>query len=174
MRLSLGNLALGAMISSSRVCIVGASASVAESPPARLRLALVRHGESLNNVHEAVSVEAYQTGRVADPALSPRGQRQAELLAIHLGGEGGAALNLQPIDELWVSPHRRTLQTAAPLAAALGLTPLVATRYFESGGVFEAKDGTYTSYHAHGGLTRLQMRDEFPTYSLPDDVTETG
>ena len=42
---------------------------------ARLRLGLVRHGESMNNVHEAQGT--YKTGRVADPELSPRGRRQA-------------------------------------------------------------------------------------------------
>ena len=41
----------------------------------RLRLGLVRHGESMNNVHEAQGT--YKTGRVADPELSPRGRRQA-------------------------------------------------------------------------------------------------
>ena len=49
------------------------------SPP-RLRLALVRHGESWNNIHEATSFEAYTAKRSPDPDLSPRGMEQAALL----------------------------------------------------------------------------------------------
>ena len=75
---------------------------------ARLRLGLVRHGESMNNVHEAQGT--YKTGRVADPELSPRGRRQAEVLGAFLGNKSKAEFfGLGKIDEIWVSPHRRTL-----------------------------------------------------------------
>ncbi len=49
----------------------------------------------------------------ADPDLSPAGRTQAEAL--------GAWLADEEIDEIWSSPMRRARQTAAPLAAALGL-----------------------------------------------------
>ena len=131
--------------------------------PTRLRLALVRHGESENNVHEAVSEAAYVAHREADPALSPRGARQAALLGAFLADAARARfLGVHPIDELWVSPVKRTLQTAAPAAAALGLAPRVRTDCFEAGGIYDA-DATYTAFAPRGGLTRDEMRSQFPT-----------
>ena len=52
-----------------------------------------------------------------DPALAPDGQEQAELV--------GARLAAHPIDAIYVSSLRRTAETAAPLAARLGLEPIV-------------------------------------------------
>ena len=50
-----------------------------------------------------------------DPDLTDLGRRQAERLAQSLGA----------YDELWVSPLRRSRQTADPVAARLGLAPRV-------------------------------------------------
>ena len=76
-------------------------------------LGAVRHGES----------EAEVPGKPfplrdghGDPALHPEGVRQAELLADRLQHER--------IDAIYVTTLRRTHQTAAPLAARLGLTPI--------------------------------------------------
>jgi broad specificity phosphatase PhoE len=52
-----------------------------------------------------------------DPDLTEEGRRQAALLADRLAPEGPMAIH--------VSDYRRTRQTAAPLAARLGLTPIV-------------------------------------------------
>ena len=52
-----------------------------------------------------------------DPDLTPEGQRYASLLAQQLSQAG--------IGAIYVSDYKRTRQTAAPLAAALGLTPIV-------------------------------------------------
>ena len=59
----------------------------------------------------------------ADPQLSERGLLQAEKLAEYLADEH--------IDAIWVSPMRRARETAAPLAARLGLTPTVDERLAE-------------------------------------------
>lgn len=56
---------------------------------------------------------------VLDPELTELGQVQAERLARRLG-----TLSVQPT-ELIVSPTRRTRQTAAPIARALELDPVV-------------------------------------------------
>jgi len=53
----------------------------------------------------------------SDPPLSPRGLAQAEAVARRLGEVPAAGL--------FVTPLRRTAQTAAPLAARLGLDPVV-------------------------------------------------
>ena len=52
-----------------------------------------------------------------DPALAPEGEAQAERLADRLASHH--------IDAIYVTSLRRTVQTAAPLAARLGLEPIV-------------------------------------------------
>ena len=52
-----------------------------------------------------------------DPELLPEGRRSAELLATWFGAERPRAI--------YVSDFRRTRQTAGPLAARLGLAPIV-------------------------------------------------
>jgi probable phosphoglycerate mutase len=77
-------------------------------------LLLVRHGASADAT-EGTSHELLD-GQ-GDPALSPIGQEQAELVGAHLAGGDYAAI--------YVSTLRRTAQTAAPLARRTGLTPIV-------------------------------------------------
>lgn len=85
-----------------------------EPPPGALDLLLVRHGQS----------EAYQDGRPfalvgghGDPPLSELGQRQARQVAERVSAAGLAAI--------YVTNLQRTAQTAAPLAAKVGLSPLI-------------------------------------------------
>ena len=140
----------------------------------RLRLALIRHGESMNNVHEATSWHDYTTKRSPDPELSPRGLEQAKLLGAYLSDQtASSSLGIHPISELWVSPHKRTLQTIAPTAAALQMRPKVHTRCFEAGGIYTNNEA-YTEFVAQGGMTRKQMQEGFPTFELPESVTEDG
>jgi serine/threonine-protein phosphatase PGAM5 len=63
-------------------------------------LYLVRHGEQLDAEHG-----------MPDGPLSPRGRRQAELLAARLGGI--------PFDNAWHSPLQRAAETAAIIAAKM-------------------------------------------------------
>jgi probable phosphoglycerate mutase len=83
-------------------------------PAGSIEVILVRHGAS----QAAVEDQPFELleGQ-ADPALSPAGERQAQLVADHLRHE--------PLSALFVTPLRRTTQTAAPLAAATGLEPVV-------------------------------------------------
>lgn len=83
-------------------------------PPGGTDLLLIRHGESAA-AKEGVPFP-YVDGH-ADPELHPEGRRQAEAIAERLAGEELAAI--------YVSSLRRTAETAAPLAARLGLTPVV-------------------------------------------------
>jgi probable phosphoglycerate mutase len=82
-------------------------------PADAIEIILVRHGAS-EAVVEDEPMELLE-GQ-ADPALSEAGERQAELVARHLSGE--------PLAGLFVTPLRRTAQTAAPLVAATGLEPV--------------------------------------------------
>ncbi len=69
-----------------------------------MEICLVRHGEP----------EWMANGRgVMDPRLTERGQQQARRL-------GERARDWPAVDEVWVSPARRSQETAAPLIEALG------------------------------------------------------
>jgi probable phosphoglycerate mutase len=75
---------------------------------------LVRHGAS----QDAVPGESFEMlDGHADPALSPIGQEQAQLV--------GARLAQQPPDALFITSLRRTAETAQPLVDATGLQPTV-------------------------------------------------
>jgi 2,3-bisphosphoglycerate-dependent phosphoglycerate mutase len=83
-------------------------------PAGSIEVVLVRHGAS----EAAVADQPFELleGQ-ADPALSPAGERQAGAVAAHLARE--------PLAGLFVTPLRRTAQTAAPLAALTGLAAVV-------------------------------------------------
>jgi 2,3-bisphosphoglycerate-dependent phosphoglycerate mutase len=77
---------------------------------------MLRHGESMPHVdgEEFPLVDGH-----GDPALSPEGRRQAEQAADRLIATG------ERISAIYVTTLQRTHQTAAPLAARLGLEPIV-------------------------------------------------
>jgi probable phosphoglycerate mutase len=81
-------------------------------PPGATEIFLVRHGESAA-FRESEPPE-FLDGQ-ADPGLAPDGRDHAERVGHRLAGER--------LDALYVTTLRRTAQTAAPLAAKLGLTP---------------------------------------------------
>lgn len=83
-------------------------------PEGATGLLLVRHGESqpAHPDRPFPTVDGH-----ADPPLDPRGMREAERVADRLGDADIAAI--------YTSTLRRTHQTAAPLAARLGLEPVV-------------------------------------------------
>jgi 2,3-bisphosphoglycerate-dependent phosphoglycerate mutase len=83
-------------------------------PPGATDLILVRHGESAP--HRPGASFALVDGH-GDPELSPDGHDQAERV--------GARLASEPVDAIYVSSLRRTHETAAPLAARIGITPAV-------------------------------------------------
>jgi probable phosphoglycerate mutase len=84
------------------------------APPGAATLLLVRHGESAP-VRDGEPVPRLE-GQ-SDPDLDPAGVEQAERLAERLAG--------QEIAAIYVTPLRRTAQTAAPLAERLGVEPRV-------------------------------------------------
>jgi probable phosphoglycerate mutase len=83
-------------------------------PPGGTSILMVRHGESVPSRADAPFALVDGHG---DPPLDPVGQDQAQRLADRLAGERLAAI--------YVTTLRRTAETAAPLAARLGLTPEV-------------------------------------------------
>lgn len=83
-------------------------------PPGATEVLLVRHGES----EAAVPGQPFPlVDGHGDPALAPQGREQAEAVGQRLAGEDVAAI--------YVTTLRRTHETAAPLAARLGIEPVV-------------------------------------------------
>lgn len=83
-------------------------------PEGAAQILLIRHGQSgpFDPRRPFPLVDGH-----GDPTLSPLGELQAELL--------GRRLAVEPISAIYVSSLTRTHQTAAPLAARLGLEPVV-------------------------------------------------
>ncbi|HWM05311.1 MAG TPA: histidine phosphatase family protein [Actinophytocola sp.] len=104
-------------------------------PPGGTDLLLVRHGES-------APARADQPFPLVDghgdPPLAPDGEREAELV--------GDRLAIEPIDAIYVSGLRRTVQTGAPLAKRLDLAPNVEP------GLREVRLGEW-----EGGLFRIKV-----------------
>ena len=109
---------------------------------------LVRHGESA-----PVGAGAPRPpGMPADPQLDPRGRDEARQVCARSATE--------PIAAIYVSTLRRTSETAAPLAAALGLEPVVEPKLRE---VFLGDvDGLNLGVLARGGheLVRRALAEE--------------
>ncbi|CAA9254116.1 MAG: Phosphoglycerate mutase [uncultured Acidimicrobiales bacterium] len=108
--------------------------------PGSTELILVRHGESEPAVpgRPFASVEGH-----GDPALAPEGRAQALAVAERLAD--------QQLDAIYVTDLRRTAETAAPLAARLGVTPAVEP------GLREVHLGEW-----EGGILRQKMAEGDP------------
>jgi broad specificity phosphatase PhoE len=102
-------------------------------------LYLVRHGQSLANADLTDDL---------DSTLTPLGQRQAELTAMRLQNEG--------LTRIYVSPLRRTLQTATPIAKSTGLS---AELYPEICEYFSTR---HPEYYQFQGLAPEQIQAQFP------------
>jgi 2,3-bisphosphoglycerate-dependent phosphoglycerate mutase len=111
-----------------------------QPPPGATELLLIRHGESQA---ARAGLPFPLAGGHADPELAEAGREQAELVAERLAGAG--------LDAIYVSTLRRTSQTAAPLAARLGLTPRV------EAGLREVYLGEWEA-----GLFRIMVADKHP------------
>lgn len=109
-------------------------------PPGATVLLLVRHGESAAAREDRPFPLVNGHG---DPELAPDGLRQAELVGDRLVDAG--------LDAIYVTPLRRTMQTAAPLAKRLGMTPSV------SEDLREVKLGEW-----EGGLFRKRIAENHP------------
>lgn len=119
-------------------------------PPGATQVLLVRHGASA----AAVAGRPFPLieGGQGDPALSPTGVAQAELVAARLGGTKVAAL--------FVTTLTRTVETAAPLARRLGLEPVVVPELREV--LLGEWEGGAFRIHVHEGhpLAAEMLRQE--------------
>ena len=119
-----------------------------QRPPGACEILLVRHGES----EPAVEGESFPlVDGHGDPALDPAGEVQAQLIA--------DALVTEPIGAIYVTTLRRTAQTAAPLAARLGIEPRV-ERVLREVHLGEWEGGVFRRHVADGHELALRMFEE--------------
>ncbi|WP_147105005.1 histidine phosphatase family protein [Tateyamaria sp. syn59] len=123
------------------------------APPAGAAdLYLIRHGES---APARPGVSFPMKDGHGDPPLHPQGERQAIAVAERLKNETFAAL--------YVTKLIRTHQTAAPLAAQLGMTPI------ENPDLHEVSLGDWD-----GGLYRIKAAEGDPIYRRVVEMQDWG
>ncbi len=125
-------------------------------PPGSTVLLLVRHGESAPA--RADRPFPLVLGR-GDPELALDGQVQADRVCARLAGGR--------VDAIYVTPLRRTAQTAAPLAASTGLTPTVIEDLIEVG-LGDWEGGLFRQRVAEGHPQAVQMREEERWDAIPN------
>jgi probable phosphoglycerate mutase len=132
-------------------------------PPESTELIIVRHGESERFVpdHPFPLVDGH-----GDPELAPEGREQAEQVGVRLARH--------PIDAIYVTTLRRTQQTAAPLAARLGLEPQVEADLREVH-LGEWEGELYRKHLAEGHpialeMLRQQRWDVIPGAESPESI----
>jgi probable phosphoglycerate mutase len=126
-----------------------------QPPPGATEFLLVRHGESA----PARSGESFPlVDGHGNPALAPDGLRQAQQVGDRLADAG--------IDAIYVTPLSRTAQTAAPLAARLGLTPVVCADLIEVH-LGEWEGGLFRQRVAEGHPIALRMREQERWDAIP-------
>jgi probable phosphoglycerate mutase len=111
-------------------------------PPGATEILLIRHGESRAATAEAPFPLVDGHG---DPELHPNGRIQAERV--------GERLRHEPISAVYVTNLRRTTETAAPLCAHLGISPIVEP------GLREVFLGDW-----EGGILRMKAHENDPAY----------
>lgn len=119
-----------------------------EPPVGATEVLLVRHGES--EAADPANPFPLVGGR-GDPALSSLGREQALRVA--------ARLATTRVDAIYVTSLRRTQETAAPLAARLGLAPTVEPALAEVN-LGEWEGGVYRQRVAQGDPLVLQMFEQ--------------
>ena len=124
-------------------------------PPGGTVILLVRHGESAPAVE---GVEGPMRDGHTDPPLDPVGEAQALRVADRLAS--------YPLDAIYVSKLQRTQQTAAPLAAKLGIEPRINPDIHEVG-LGEWEGWKFRKYVAAHDPIAVQMFTEQRWDAIP-------
>lgn len=133
-----------------------------------MRFVLIRHGQSVNNLHYEQSGNLLD-GRHPDPPLTDLGHEQAAELGRALA-EGALPWRLTA---LHCSLMARAIQTAHPVAEALGLPAQGHTELFECGGPYDVgADGE--TLVAHPGGSRAELAALSDRVVLPERAAQHG
>lgn len=147
-----------------------------------MRVLIIRHAESGNNrLAQGLEYDAYMQQRTADPSITELGEIQVQLLVEHLVGDGSRPDDAPPhgkgaygITDLYCSPMLRSLQTAYPIAQALGLTLTIWTDIHEHGGMFTGNPRTGENLVIDPGLSRTAIEQLYPGVVIPESITPHG
>ena len=136
-----------------------------------MRLYIIRHGHvTYRRGIPLDSVPPAERSYLPDPALTDLGRKQAALLGEHMqrrAAPGGQAEPLPndrsgfAITRLFCSPMRRALQTAQPIATALGLRPQIWLDLHEVSGI-KHDEGDGRGARNFPGLARAEVEQNFP------------
>ena len=147
-----------------------------------MRLYIIRHAQVTYRPGTLLaSVPPDERSNLTDPGLSELGRKQAAALGEHMklratpgeqqplhGDRSGYA-----IERLFCSPMRRALQTAQPVATALGLQPEIWLDLHEFGGSrYDEGDGQ--GPRGFSGLTRAKVEEQFPGFVIPNEFADDG
>ena len=148
-----------------------------------MRLYIIRHGHvTYRRGIPLDSVPPEERSYLPDPALTEVGRKQAVLLGEHLSRDTASSEQPQPppmdrsgfaITRLFCSPMRRALQTAQPVAAALGLRAEIWLDLHELGGI-RHDEGDGQGARSFSGLSRAEVEQSFPGFVIPEDFADTG
>ncbi|MEE4195705.1 MAG: histidine phosphatase family protein [Anaerolineae bacterium] len=133
-----------------------------------MNIYFIRHAESTNNV--VLYLRRPLEEHVCDPGLSDLGQRQAHALG------GFLAENIEEFNfnRIYISPCLRTLQTAAAFTHLYPDAPkIVWPDIHEYGGCAEIHPVTKARTGCPG-MTRSEIKTQFPEYQLSEGVTDEG
>ncbi|MGY6499628.1 MAG: histidine phosphatase family protein [Acidimicrobiales bacterium] len=126
-----------------------------DPPPGACQVILVRHGESAPHIPGSSFDLVDGHG---DPPLSDLGRWQADRV--------GERLSVEDVAHIYVTTLRRTHETAAPLAARLGLTPTVVPDLREVH-LGEWEGGLYREKAAEGHPAFATMQTEERWDAIP-------
>jgi len=145
-----------------------------------MQLYFIRHGQSENNL--LWDQTGSDAGRSSDPELTDVGRQQAAHLAAFLAASGLAGGNSVAVihnlagfhlTHLYCSPMLRAIETALPVAGALGLPLVVWEDLHETGGVFYTDVETQEQLGLPG-TTRAGFAARFPELLLPECDWDSG
>ena len=131
-----------------------------------MRFVVIRHGQSGNNL--LWETTGSESGRHPDTPLTDTGHQQAALLAKNL-----TSVLPWRVDAIYTSLMARAVQTAAPVAAALGLPLIGRNDMFEVGGPFQLDLATLER-SPYPGASADELRAISDRIVLPDGVTANG
>jgi 2,3-bisphosphoglycerate-dependent phosphoglycerate mutase len=143
-----------------------------------MRLYLIRHGQSVNNLLWTETQS--DKGRSHDPELTSKGHAQARCVAEFLRDELGTRLPLTGLYNdaahpklLYTSLMTRAVQTGHIIARALNVPLVALSDAFETGGLYDKVEET-GERQGVPGPNRAHFELHYPGIALPEDLGEEG